>query len=290
MITNEPSTQQTPLTNEPADPPQRYVDESLQPVPQVASFEQWPRWLELTKAVLLWVASLILLIGVPLILSMPYFFYLWFTSGQPQLETLTNDRVLIFLSIIAVAPAHLLTFGLIWLMVTEGKTRPFWKTIRFEWPANMSAPVVMLTAVGLALMLLLVGGAVTYFWGGSKTQLDLLVESSIAARWATAFVAVFTAPLIEELIYRGVMYSALEQTLGTIIAIIVVSLLFAGVHVFQYINNAAVITVITVLSITLTVARAYTRSMLPSFIIHLVFNGVQSVIIALSPFIRWGSS
>jgi membrane protease YdiL (CAAX protease family) len=60
---------------------------------------------------------------------------------------------------------------------------------------------------------------VTWLWGGNKTQLDLLVESSIPARLATAFVAVFTAPLVEELIYRGVLYSAVERALGRAVAI-----------------------------------------------------------------------
>jgi membrane protease YdiL (CAAX protease family) len=46
-----------------------------------------------------------------------------------------------------------------------------------------------------------------------------------------------------------------------------------------------VIVVITLLSVILTVARAVTGKLLPSFIIHLVFNGVQSVLIVLSGFI-----
>jgi hypothetical protein len=46
-----------------------------------------------------------------------------------------------------------------------------------------------------------------------------------------------------------------------------------------------VIAVITLLSITLTVARAVSGKVLPGFIIHLVFNGIQSVLIVLSGFI-----
>jgi hypothetical protein len=45
-----------------------------------------------------------------------------------------------------------------------------------------------------------------------------------------------------------------------------------------------------VLSITLTVMRAYSGKVLPSFVVHLVFNGIQSIIIALSPFTGWGGS
>jgi len=69
------------------------------------------------------------------------------------------------------------------------------------------------------------------------------------------------------------------------VAIALVSLLFAGVHVFQYRNNIAVILAITLLSVTLTVTRAVTGSVLPGFIMHVVFNGIQSVFIVLSGFL-----
>jgi membrane protease YdiL (CAAX protease family) len=163
---------------------------------------------------------------------------------------------------------------------------PFFKAPGFQWPKNFSPLITTALGVLLAFVLLAIGWAVTQAFGGSKTQLDLLVESSLPARFATAFVAVFTAPLVEELIYRGLLYSALERAAGVGIAIAVVSLLFAGVHVFQYSNNIGVISVITLLSFTLTYARAYSGSVLPPFIIHLVFNGIQGLVLVLSPFIE----
>ena len=289
MFTEEPTAQQTPLrseaglSSEPAGLPNEYGESTIQPVTSVP-LARWHDWFNLLKAFLVWIASIILLVVVQLIFTVPYFIYLWMTTGPPQVEALATDKIVAFLSIVAVLPSHLLTLLVIWLMVTEGRKRPFWKTIDFGWPEFASPTAVMVVSVGLALALLALGGLVTHFWGGSKTQLDLLVESSIPARLATAFVAVFTAPLVEELIYRGVLYSALERTLGKIIGVIVVSLLFAGVHVFQYMDNIAVIAVITLLSVTLTLARAYTGKVLPSFIIHLVFNGIQSMVIALWPF------
>ena len=251
---------------------------------------RWHDWYNLAKAFMLWVGSILLLVAVQLLFTLPYLIYIRSTTGELNLAVLQTDKIAAFLQIIAVGPTHLLTFGLIWLMVTEGGKRPFWKTVGFEWPENFRPAIVVVVCAGLAVTLLSLGGVVTYFWGGNKTQLDLLVESSVPARWMTAFVATFTAPMVEELIYRGVLYSAVERTLGTIIAILVVSLLFAGVHVFQYIDNLAVIAVITLLSITLTLVRAYTGKVLPAFIIHLVFNGIQSIVIALSPFINWSSN
>jgi len=289
VITNEPSTQQTPLPTEPAGLPEQHVDNTIQPIAPTPTSGRWHEWFNLAKAFLLWIASILLLVVVQVIFTLPYLIYVQVTTGRLDLQALQSDKIAAFLQIIAVAPTHVLTLGLIWLLVTEGRKYPFWKSVGFEWPENSRPAMVVIACVGLAIALLALGGLATYRWGGSKTQLDLLVESSIAARFATAFVATFTAPLVEELIYRGVFYTALERTLGTIIAILVVSLLFAGIHVFQYKDNLAVIGVITLLSITLTLVRAYTGKVLPSFIIHLVFNGIQSVVIALSPFIDWGA-
>jgi hypothetical protein len=291
VFTDEPSRQQTPLsteTTEPAGFPAPRVSEPPQPVSAPQPARNLP-WIKLLIALFTWFASVLLLIFVPAIVALPYLVYLWRSHHLPSMEVLAADKTFLFISILGIVPTHLLTLLVVWLVVTEGRKRPFWKTIGFEWPEGVSPVSGMVACLSISVALLLVGFLVTWLWGGNKTQLDLLVESSIPARLATAFVAVFTAPLVEELIYRGVLYSAIERALGTAVALVSVSLLFAGVHVFQYINNIAVITVITLLSITLTSVRAYTGKLLPSFVIHLIFNGVQSLIIAFAPFFGWGS-
>jgi hypothetical protein len=56
--------------------------------------------------------------------------------------------------------------------------------------------------------------------------------------------------------------------------------------VLQYKNNIGVILAITILSVTLTVVRAYSGKLLPSVLIHLIFNGVQSLYLLLEPFLK----
>ena len=283
MISNEPSQQLTPLSDEPAGLPEQMVGENVLPPPVV---ERRPQpWTEVRNAFVVWATSVALLLFVPLYLTLPYLVYHGINHGPPRPEDLASDKTLIFLSILAVLPTHLLTIAVVWLYVTDSRRFPFSRMPGLRWPKGFSPWVTTAVAVLLAFVLLAMGWAVTQFLGGNKTQLDLLVESSLPARFATAFVAFFTAPLAEELIYRGVVYSAVERAAGMRIAIIVVSLLFAGVHVFQYWNNIGVITVITLLSFTLTFARAYSGSILPPFIIHLVFNGIQALVLALTPFI-----
>lgn len=291
MITNETSQQGTPLaeqptgqpTGEPAGFPERAVRDDLLPPPSADT--RGLQWREVRNAFLVWISSVLFLLFIPAVVALPYVAYNWINFGPPRPEDLASDKTLIFLSIIGILPTHLLTLGVVWLYVTQSGRQPFSRMPGFSWPKNMSPMLTTALGVLLAFVLLAIGWAVTQVLGGNKTQLDLLVESSLPARFATAFVAVFTAPLAEELIYRGVLYSALERAAGVAVAIVVVSLLFAGVHVFQYSNNIGVITVITLLSFTLTLARAYSGSVLPPFIIHLVFNGIQSLVLVLSPFI-----
>jgi membrane protease YdiL (CAAX protease family) len=246
-------------------------------------------WFEVGKALMVWITSVILLLFVPVLVALPYLIYKIIAVGAPSAESLATDKVLIFLSVAGILPTHLLTLVVTWMFISEGGRRPFWKAIEFEWPKNVRPVVAGGLSLLVAIVLLALAWVVTGYWGGSKTQLDLLIESSMPARFATAFVALVTAPLVEEVIYRGVLYPTIEKAAGVAVAVLVVSLLFAGVHVFQYINNIAVITVITALSFTLTAARAYTGKLLPSFVIHLVFNGIQSLILVLAPFVDKGT-
>jgi hypothetical protein len=282
VSTEESSQQITPLPEEQAEPPGLRPSETIQPPPQT----NWvSAWSDVGTSVGVWVASVVALLIVPTVFAVPYIVLRIAKFGPPTAEALSTDKALIFYSVAGILPTHMLTVVFVWLVVTYGGRRPFWKNIDFEWPKNSRPLVVTLLSVLTATILYLLAIGITQLYGERKTDLDLLIESSIYTRVATAFVAVFTAPLAEELIYRGLLYRALEKAAGMGVAIALVSLLFAGVHVFQYRNNIAVILAITLLSVTLTVTRAVTGSVLPGFIMHVVFNGIQSVFIVLSGFL-----
>ena len=97
-----------------------------------------PSWLGLVKAIATWIGSVALLLFVPLILVIPYFIYL-FTSGGPQPADLMGDKTFLFLSILGVIPAHILTFALAYIVITSGGKYPFLKTLGLEWPQTMSS-------------------------------------------------------------------------------------------------------------------------------------------------------
>jgi len=245
----------------------------------------WEPWIGALKALLVWFASVLVLVFLPLLVSIPYAVYKFVASGPISAEALLKDPLLILFNVVAILPVHALTFLIGWWFVTGGGKYPFWKSIGFEWPENTGPGMGLMLSILLALILFAVAVLITSLWGGAKTDIDLLIESSVPARFVLAFAAVATAPFVEELIYRGIVYTPLERAAGKVISIIAVSLLFAGVHVIQYWNNIAVILVITILSFTLTITRAVTGKLLPAFIIHLVFNGIQSILIVLGAFV-----
>lgn len=220
---------------------------------------------------------------VPNICVLPYLASRYRGGGATK-EILVADKTFIFLFVLGWLPAHLLTLALIWAVATRLGKRSIKDVFRWSWSPNFG----FWRSSALALSLFIVTLFLVGFFGGQKTDLDRILESSRATAVTLAIIAVATAPLVEEMIYRGLLYSAFQRAIGQWWAVIVVASMFAGLHVVQYWPNAGAISSITLLSVVLTVVRARTGRLLPCFVMHLVFNGVQSVIILLEPYIRAG--
>ena len=272
-------------TNEAASPNKLLIeadDANSDQQPSPPAFEvvnpDDPPW-GLGQAVLVWVTSVALLILMQFAVGVPYVVYKAVSVGSTQ--GLATDPTLIFLTILGIVPAHILTLMIVWLLVTKRGRRPFWQTLGWSWPKNFGP----WKTVGLAFLLLGLSVLITQILGGKETPLDQVIASSLKTRFATAILAVATAPLVEELTFRGVLYPALQRSLGMVWAVVLVSALFAGVHVLQYLNNFGVVAVITLLSVSLTLLRARTGRLLPSFVVHLVFNGIQAAFLVVQPFV-----
>lgn len=243
----------------------------------------WGVWM----AVLAWLGSVVLLLGVQFLFIIPYVLLRYRGAGfEAAGQSLQKDPAAILLSVLSTIPAHLLTIGLVWAVVTGFRKRPFWRTLGWSW----SSRVGPWTSIGLAVLVLGAGGLLTKLVGGEATEVDAIVASSMAARIAIAVLATLTAPLVEEMIYRGLLYSALQRVIGRLLSVLFVSFLFAFVHVFQYSNNLGVIAAITIFSLSLTLMRAYSGRLLPCYIMHLVFNGLQSIVILFEPYMQQSGS
>ncbi|MGH9908846.1 MAG: CPBP family intramembrane glutamic endopeptidase [Pyrinomonadaceae bacterium] len=200
--------------------------------------------------------------------------------GKELTEFALTDKTAILLQVLALLPAHLLSFGIVWVVVTRFGKKPFLASLGWRWSHN----VEIVKCVGLAFLLFGAAWGIAWLLGTEKqTALEQIINSSVAARYSIAALAVFTAPFVEEFIYRGVLYSALQRLVGVTGAVVIVLGIFTLIHVPQYWPNFGVIAAIGLLSIVLTIIRAYTGRLLPCVLIHFVFNGIQSVILLLEP-------
>jgi membrane protease YdiL (CAAX protease family) len=238
-----------------------------------------PPW-SLLQALLIWVASVLLLL-VPQVCALVYVVY-HYKGIVPPKEVLFADKTFFVILVLVLAPVHVLTLGLIWAVATLRGKISAKKALGWSWPTNFG----VVKSVALAILLFMIAMFVSYRFGGQETDIERLLQSSRAAALITAVLAATTAPLVEETIYRGLLYSAFQRAIGPVFAVIVVASMFAGLHVVQYWPNVGAISAITFLSVALTVVRARTGRLLPCFVIHLVYNGIQSLIIIFEPHLR----
>jgi uncharacterized protein len=250
------------------------------PVTSLKASPDNPPW-GVIGALLSWITSILLLGLVPLLCVQPYIAYRYRT-GPPTQDILLADKTFVLLFVVAWIPTHLLTLALIWAVAGRLGKYSVRQVMGFSWSPRFRLGLCF--SVGL--LLFFVAWLVAAFSGGQRTDLDQILESSRTAALVLAFVAVATAPLVEEMMYRGLLYSALQRVMGQWFAIATVTLMFAGLHIYQYRQNIGVIVSISILSLALTTIRARTGKLLPCVIIHLVFNGIQSMIIVIEPYLR----
>lgn len=255
-------------------------DEAIASLPKTIEVDpDNPPW-GVLQAFLTWLFSVALLF-LPQLFALPYVATRYHDS-RPTIEMLLADKTFILIIVIGILPAHLITLAVAWAVVTRMGRVSIKPSLGWSWPQNFR----VWHSVGLAALLFMIAMVIIYKFGGQETDLERILQSSRAAALITAFIAVTTAPLVEEIIYRGLLYSALQHLIGKVAAVIAVAAAFASLHVLQYWPNAGAIGSIALLSVVLTVVRARTGRLLPSFVIHATFNGIQSIIIVVEPYMR----
>ena len=273
-----------------------------------------PSW-GVFSAIGLWIMSLFLVLFVPLLFLIPYASMrgIPFRPGAPDYwptvgQFAMSDKGAVLVQVLALLPIHIVTFLLVWAVVTRFGKQSFKAALGWGWPSRVRPWVGLVLCILVGAIMFVIGSVIARLLGAdTPTQLEQIVKSSYAARVALAVLAVGTAPFVEEFIYRGVLYSALRRGVGTFCsfifgvfsveldprsseragvvgAVVLVLALFTAIHVPQYWPNLGVIAAVGLLSFVLTVVRAYTGRLLPSIVIHLVFNGIQAVILLIEPY------
>jgi uncharacterized protein len=214
--------------------------------------------------------------GFLLALDIVYRATIWLQGKTLELQITTP---LVIASLVLTMLMHVAGFVAAWLVVTRVGNRPFWQTLGWGWHPRFK----WFHAVGLAIVMLGVAVLSEKLLPHKETDLERFLKLGFAVKVMVAALAVLTAPLIEEIVYRGVVYASAEGLWGRTAAVVVVTALFAAVHVPQYWGSWAANVAILSLSLVLTLMRAWTGSILPCVVTHLVYNGIQAGLLLVSP-------
>lgn len=231
----------------------------------------------------MWLISVILLIAVPTLVVIPYILSkgVNISDADAMKNFLTDDYLAVLLQIGLVIPIHAVTFALSWALVTNFKKYSFRKIVGWDW-GGFRAWHIAVIIIGFFLL----AYGLVFVFGEQENELTKILKSSRAAVYIIAFLATFTAPVVEEVVYRGIIYSAFRKAFGVIFAVFVATILFAGVHYFQYWGDFSALILVTLLSLILTLIRVKTGNLLPCIVLHTVFNGIQSLLLLLEPYLR----
>jgi len=178
------------------------------------------------------------------------------------------------LMIVAQMLAYLLLLGYMYILVTKERRSPrFWKSIHWNWPAN----IWPFLGLGLAMQVA--------FWFlerflpfPKETPFEALLRRPVTVVLIAVF-AVTLGPLLEELFFRGFLYPVLARTFGMGTGVVVTALGFGLMHVVQYGYSWASVLLIFLVGLVLGAVRARRDSVAASFLVHVAYNG--TIILAL---------
>ena len=225
------------------------------------------KWSDLLWAFVVWGVS------GPFLLILNYLFLLVLWLNNTSLPEVQITQAAVIFTLAVTLALQLVGLVAAWMFVTRFGRRPFWQSLGWGWIPQFR----LVHAIGLAFLMLGVAILLEHTLPHKETDLEKFLKMGTAVRIMVAALAVVTAPLIEEVIYRGVVYSTVEGLMGKGAAVTFVTLLFALVHAPQYWGSVAALTSILSLSFVLTLLRAWTGKLLPCFATHLVFNSVQAL-------------
>ena len=178
---------------------------------------------------------------------------------------------------------NLLWYALIFLFlyVTLAVLRglPFWSSLGWKklksnlaW-GRRSPLAFFLSGCGLAIFVFAASARVK---GTENMPIQEVLKNRNTAMLLMAM-AVLVAPLVEETVFRGYLYPLFAKSFGIGPGIVVTGVLFGLMHGAQLGWTWGIVALLILVGIVFTVARAYTGTVLASFLLHLGYNSMIAV-------------
>lgn len=151
---------------------------------------------------------------------------------------------------------------------------------RFRWSDLGWGPLTWLAAVGVqaAMAALILAFDIPL---SSNVESVGEFDADRAYLVATAATAVIAAPIIEEIVFRGLVLRGFLSRMGPVLAIILQGVLFGVAHVdpVRGIGNVGLAIMLSGVGIAFGASAYFARRLGPTVIAHAIFNGIVLVIV-----------
>jgi membrane protease YdiL (CAAX protease family) len=205
---------------------------------------------------------------------LPPLAFLLFRLFEPGLQFQNLSGVQ---AIVIQALMDLVLVAFIVLRVRSFGRRAF-ETLR--WIPAPAYPVRRMVAAG-AVLAITVTVISRFLPESPSSELEKLLATTASYILFVLFGIVF-APVCEEIIFRGFLFTALVDTCGVKAAILITAAIFALLHVPLRIDNLPSIPVIFGAGLIFTLVRHRSGSVIPSVMMHTVYNAMIFAISALA--------
>jgi membrane protease YdiL (CAAX protease family) len=151
---------------------------------------------------------------------------------------------------------------------------PFWRTVGWRplQTGNTPRPVAYLgLIIGGFLLAILVSLASAALNTKTKMPIEQFFQDRRSALLLMAL-GILLAPLLEETIFRGYIYPVVARSYGVLASILFTGTLFGLMHASQLWGAWGNIALLVVVGIIFTAARAATRTVLTSYLLHVSYN------------------
>lgn len=171
----------------------------------------------------------------------------------------------------------LISIGLLAYLVAQMWHRlhkPFWTTIGWreldtgKTPRSIVYFALIFGGFGLSILIQLASAGL-----GSKVKMPIeaLFQDRRSA-FLLMLMGILLAPVVEETIFRGYLYPVLARTFGVGAGVVATGTLFGLLHAPQLGGAWAQTGLLIVVGIVLTFARAMTRTVVASYLLHVSYN------------------
>jgi len=253
----------TPLQPVPGEPLAEPTPEILTPLPPAPGIipRENPVF-GLLDVFLIFVAALFLVFIVPALAvfvahSLPPY-------AGVSLETLAKNPVIL---LPGQALAYLLLVLFTHMLMIARHDRTLAEAIPFTWPRAHWITLVG-AGIALAIAILLLGQFLPI---PKQLPIDDFFKTRAAA-FAMLLFGVLVAPLVEELLFRGLLYPVLNRRLGVVAALLLTSVGFAFLHASQLALAWAPLVSLFLVGFALTLVRARLQSVTASTLVHMTYN------------------